>query len=332
MKLFNRVTVAGWVLIAAGSLVAVGCGGDDEDDATAITGGMGLELEGSEAAEEGGETAEEGGETTEESGETAGETAEEEGGEAAEAEGGETGEEEGGEAAEEEGGEAAEEEGGEAAEEEGGEATEEEGGEGGEVSVELPQACGEDGETVYCPEVTPSETAVEVLQVTEGFAPDFTGGDVPTGDYEITSIALYTGAMTADGSAIPIPLAINDNGSTGAATFDGDAWGIQANLNVGIEAVGNALDLNEALAGGGCFAAEGNVLAGDVTQCAEEEVEESSFELPNTFQYTNNGGSVDLLLVFPVEALTESIPPELAPVVGALLVNDLPVVLTMEAK
>ena len=113
--------------------------------------------------------------------------AEEEGGEAAEEEGGEAAEEEGGEAAEEEGGEAAEEEGGEAAEEEGGEAAEEEGGEaageeGGEEVV-LPEACGE-GEGIYCPEVLVSETAV-VAQVAEGFAPDFTGGDVPAGDFEI---------------------------------------------------------------------------------------------------------------------------------------------------
>ena len=64
-----------------------------------------------------------------------------------------------------------------------------------------------------------------------------------------------------------------------------------------------------------------------------EEVEETSFELPNTFMYTNNGdGTVDLLLSFPVDALTAEIPPELAPVVGSLLVNDLPVVLTLMGK
>ena len=281
MKLFNRMTQAGWVLIAVGSLMVAGCGSDEEAEPAAA-------VEGGEAAEEGGEAAEEGGETAEEGGEAA---------------------EEGGEAAEE---------GGEAAEE---------GGEGGD----LPTECGEDG-GIYCPAPIESSTEVEVVQEPSGTPAAFTGGDVPAGDYELTKVTLYPGSMTADASALPVEIEVTNNGSFGAAVFDGDAWGISANLDLAISALNNDIALQEGLVGGGCFAASGVTLSGDVTQCAEEDGGEESFELPSSFDYNNNGGDIELLLLFPVDALLAGLEGNpIAGVLAAVLVNDLQVVLTMQA-
>ena len=305
MKLFNNITVAGWVLILAGALATAGCGSDETTDTTA----------GAEAAtEEGGEAAAEEG----------GEAAAEEGGEAAAEEGGEAAAEEGGEAATEEGGEAATEEGGEAATEEGGEAAAEEGGES------FLTECGPDG-AIYCPAPLESSSEVVVEQVAEGSPDAFTGGDVPAGDYLLTKVTLYPGSMTADGSKLPVDVTITNNGSNGSAIFDGDAWGLSANLDLAISALGNDIALAESLLGGGCFTAEGVTLTGDVTQCAAEGTT-SDFTLPSSFDYSNDGTTVELLLNFPVDALLGGLEGNpIAGVLSAVLVNDLQVVLTMEA-
>jgi hypothetical protein len=172
-----------------------------------------------------------------------------------------------------------------------------------------------------------------VTQEASGTPEAFTGGDIPAGDYELTKVTLYPGSMTADGSALPVEISVTNNGSNGAAVFDGDAWGITANLDLSIDALGNAIDLQEGLIGGGCFAAEGVTLSGDVTQCAEEDAgDEASFTLPSSFDYTNNGTELELLLIFPVDALLAGLEGNpIAGVLAAVLVNDLQVVLTMSA-
>ena len=264
MKLFNRMTGAGWVLIVAGALVVGGCGSDDEEDTTAALTGGGEEA-GDEAAGE-------------EAGDEAGDEA------------------------------------------------------GGETTIELPTECGEDG-GVVCPAPIESATEVTVEQIAEGAPEAFTGGDVPAGNYELTKVVLYPGSMTANQSKLPVDITVKNNGSFGSAVFDGDAWGIQANLDVEIDALGNVVPLQEALQGGGCFAVEGVTLAGDVTQCSEESDEEGGFELPNSFDYNNDGATVQMLLKFPVDALLAGLEdnPSIAGVLAAVLVNDLQVVLEMEA-
>ena len=171
-----------------------------------------------------------------------------------------------------------------------------------------------------------------MLQEDSGVPAAFTGGDIPTGDFELTKVTLYPGSMTADQSALPVELSVTNNGTTGSGTFVDSAWAISADLNIAVSALGNDLALEESLLGGGCFVAEGNVLSGDVTQCSDSSGEESDFELPNSFQYTNADGTLELLLEFPVEALLAGLEGNpIAGVLAAVLVNDLQVVLTLVA-
>jgi len=171
-----------------------------------------------------------------------------------------------------------------------------------------------------------------VLQVPEGAPAAFTGGDVPSGAYELVKVTVYPGAMTANEGKLPVEITVNNNGSSGAALFETDAWGLQANLDLEIDALGNLVPVQEALQGGGCFTVVDVALEGDVMQCAEEDTgDDLSFELPSSFDYNNDGDTVELLLKFPIEGLLETLEGNpLAGVLAALLVNDLPVVMEMK--
>ena len=313
------------------------------------------DCDGGEASLEGGEAAEEGGEGEEYS-EEEGDEAVDEGGE-----GEEYSEEEGDEATDEGGDEAVDEggEGEEYSEEEGDEATEE----GGDPAEELGFLCSdgyqipsefacdgivdcEDGSDEWCEEsvggfltdcgwlscpeldmewaLFPASEAVN--QVSEGFPPSLSGGFVPSwGYFYVVGMELYSGAMTAAGSSVPIPF--KAEGEFGGMVFidgEGATWNFQFDLPE-IDAAGQIIELGM-ISGGGCFEVLGNVIVGDVSQCAEFGTGNGSNFIP----FSHNGIQLQVLMTYPVEELMEAFDPAFAPLAEAFLLNDLPILVTLE--
>lgn len=175
--------------------------------------------------------------------------------------------------------------------------------------------------------ITPPNGTPDITITTlSGVEPTLQGGTLHRRAYELTLIEVYPDATFTE---LVTSVNVTSNGNTyGSVTFQDRDWGFNANLDMYIEVdtvIGpQPQAVAQNLTSNGCFSIRDNLLLGDLTECGGYWPEGS--EPPESLEFEEVGENLQLLLIFPRDALIASIGDE---TIGDLAVaGDLPILFT----
>jgi len=177
-----------------------------------------------------------------------------------------------------------------------------------------------------CPAAPQGEPDIEIVKA-EGDAPVLTGGPAPSGTYNLDKVEIYLGVLMG-GSPLVDAVGVASQGNTyGSVIFEEEAWGISANLDIGLElpVVNESLELSQDVTGGGCFSVDASQIVTDILECYDGDG--GDITLPGFFDYETGEGTLTLMLSLPNEDVLTSVPEEYMALAGGLLTGDLPIVL-----
>lgn len=205
----------------------------------------------------------------------------------------------------------------------------EEATEGSEETITPPGEC--TAETIICPEDLPQGEPDADIQQLKGMPDPLGGGDAPSGAYTLLSVDIFPDSL-AGGEELLLEVEVTSNGNTfGSALFENGIFSLSANLNLSINVtlLGNSVEVDQVVDGGGCYTITGATISADLLQCAPEE-SNPDFELPSEFDFEADGDSLKLLVNIDKKAIIDAIPPEFAEIAGGLITDDLLMVLSLE--
>ncbi len=174
----------------------------------------------------------------------------------------------------------------------------------------------------------PNGTPDVSINTLSGVQPTLQGGTLHRRAYELTLIEVYPDATFTE---VVTSVNVTSNGNTyGSVSFEDRDWGFNANLDMYIEVetiIGpQPQAVSQNLTSGGCFSIRDNLLLGDLTECGGYWPEGSV--PPESLEFQESGENLQLLLIFPRDALVASMGEGNETIGEIAIASDLPILFT----
>ncbi len=168
-----------------------------------------------------------------------------------------------------------------------------------------------------------------MVDAVSGSPPALTGGEIVDDWYELEKLEFFTDGFL--NQMFVQDVTITSMGNThGSIQFTEDEWALRSVMDVNIQIQSAMADdiaqpMTAPIDLGGCYVAQGNRIVGDILQCGGQWLDEG--DPPDGFDYQQDAGRIQLLIIMPKETFTDNLPPDYE-MAAMLFEGDLPILMT----